>query len=117
MTAEQQLPVGSEKENWNWSPDYFRITWRLLYLLQGLLQQARTRFLNRGPVTQQSVKKNQHIVLDQDPDQEVVTTTKSEVPQLHLSCLMVYILINSNQFFFFIHCYTHKNVENIFLSC
>lgn len=44
----------------------------------GLLQQARTRFLNRGPVPLQSMKKNQHIVLDQDPDQEVVTTTKSE---------------------------------------
>lgn len=44
----------------------------------GPLQQGRTRFLNRDPVAQQSVKKNQHIVLDQDPDQEVVTTTKSE---------------------------------------
>lgn len=114
MTAEQQLPVGSEKENWNWSPDYFRITWRLLYLLQGLLQQARTRFLNRGPVTPQSMKKNQHIVLDQDPDQEVVTTTKSEVPQLHLSCLMVYILINSNQFLFFLSIVTHIKMLKIY---
>ncbi|XP_030003766.1 zinc finger protein 236-like isoform X2 [Sphaeramia orbicularis] len=40
--------------------------------------QGRTRFLNRSPAAQQSVQKSQSINLDQDPDQEVVTTTKSE---------------------------------------
>ena len=41
--------------------------------------QGRTRFLNRDPGTQQSVQKIQPINLDQDPDQEVITTTKTEV--------------------------------------
>ncbi|XP_029289045.1 gastrula zinc finger protein xFG20-1-like isoform X2 [Cottoperca gobio] len=45
--------------------------------LGGPTLQGRTRFLNRDPGTQ-SVKKIQPINLDQDPDQEVVTTTKSE---------------------------------------
>ncbi|GAA6233777.1 zinc finger protein with KRAB and SCAN domains 5-like [Lates japonicus] len=40
--------------------------------------QGRTRFLNRGPGSQQCVQKSQPINLDQDPDQEVVTTTKTE---------------------------------------
>lgn len=40
--------------------------------------QCRTRFLNRGPGTPQSLQKTQLISLDQDPDQEVVTTTKTE---------------------------------------
>ncbi|CAJ1053259.1 zinc finger protein 354C-like [Xyrichtys novacula] len=40
--------------------------------------QGRTRFLNRGPGAQQSVQKTAPIILDQDPDQEVVTTTKTE---------------------------------------
>ncbi|XP_019939595.1 zinc finger protein 154-like isoform X2 [Paralichthys olivaceus] len=40
--------------------------------------QGRTRFLNRGKGTQQCVQKSQPINLDQDPDQEVVTTTKTE---------------------------------------
>ncbi|XP_034544623.1 zinc finger protein 354C-like [Notolabrus celidotus] len=40
--------------------------------------QGRTRFLNRGPGAQQSVQKTHPIILDQDPDQEVVTTTKTE---------------------------------------
>ncbi|KAK5866612.1 hypothetical protein PBY51_020790 [Eleginops maclovinus] len=40
--------------------------------------QARTRFLNRDPATQHSARKIQPINLDQDPDQEVVTTTKIE---------------------------------------
>lgn len=39
---------------------------------------GRTRFLNRGSGTQQSVQKTQSINLDRDPDQEVVTTTKTE---------------------------------------
>lgn len=41
--------------------------------------QGRTRFLNRDPGLRQSVQKSQPINLDQDPDQEVVTTTKTEV--------------------------------------
>lgn len=40
--------------------------------------QGRTRFLNRGPGAQQSMQKTAPIILDQDPDQEVVTTTKTE---------------------------------------
>ncbi|XP_060946310.1 zinc finger protein 544-like isoform X2 [Limanda limanda] len=40
--------------------------------------QGRTRFLNRGKGTQQCVQKSQPINLDQDPDQEGVTTTKTE---------------------------------------
>ncbi|KAF0037947.1 hypothetical protein F2P81_010821 [Scophthalmus maximus] len=40
--------------------------------------QGRNRFLNRGPGSQQCVQKSQPINLDQDPDQEVVTTTKTE---------------------------------------
>ncbi|XP_014266675.1 uncharacterized protein LOC106675823 isoform X1 [Maylandia zebra] len=40
--------------------------------------QGRTRFLNRGPGAHQSVQKIQLVSLDQDPDQEVVTTTKAE---------------------------------------
>lgn len=48
-------------------------------LAAGSSLQGRTRFLNRGPGTQQSVQKIQPINLDQDPDQEVVTTTKTEV--------------------------------------
>ncbi|KAI3352643.1 hypothetical protein L3Q82_019224 [Scortum barcoo] len=40
--------------------------------------QSRTRFLNRGPGAQLSVQKTQPIILDQDPDQDVVTTTKTE---------------------------------------
>lgn len=40
--------------------------------------QGRTRFLNRGPGAHQSVQKIQLVSLDQDPDQEVVTTTKTE---------------------------------------
>ncbi|XP_049428892.1 zinc finger protein 79-like isoform X1 [Epinephelus fuscoguttatus] len=47
-------------------------------LAAGSSLQGRTRFLNRGPGTQQSVQKIQPINLDQDPDQEVVTTTKTE---------------------------------------
>ncbi|XP_008295526.1 oocyte zinc finger protein XlCOF22-like [Stegastes partitus] len=46
--------------------------------LAGPSLQGRTRFLNRGPGAQQSVQKIQPIDLDQDPDQEVVTTTKTE---------------------------------------
>ncbi|XP_051241363.1 uncharacterized protein LOC127354987 [Dicentrarchus labrax] len=46
--------------------------------LAGPSLQGRTRFLNRGPGTQQSMQKTQPINLDQDPDQEVVTTTKTE---------------------------------------
>nr|XP_046234275.1 zinc finger protein 271-like [Scatophagus argus] len=46
--------------------------------LAGPSLQGRTRFLNRGPGAQQTVQKNQPIDLDQDPDQEVVTTTKTE---------------------------------------
>ncbi|KAM3623129.1 uncharacterized protein V6R79_007386 [Siganus canaliculatus] len=46
--------------------------------LSGPAHHGRTRFLNRGSGTQQSVQKSQSIKLDQDPDQEVVTTTKSE---------------------------------------
>ncbi|XP_028299015.1 uncharacterized protein LOC114461247 isoform X2 [Gouania willdenowi] len=37
--------------------------------------QGRTKFLNRGPG---AVQKDHNITLDQDPDQEVVTTTKTE---------------------------------------
>ncbi|CAN9510663.1 unnamed protein product [Ophioblennius macclurei] len=44
--------------------------------------QSRTRFLNRGPGAQQSSHKTQTIKLDQDPDQEVVTTTKTESAEL-----------------------------------
>uniref|UniRef100_UPI0037E88A46 uncharacterized protein n=1 Tax=Semicossyphus pulcher TaxID=241346 RepID=UPI0037E88A46 len=40
--------------------------------------QGRTRFLNRGPGAQQCMQKTPPIILDQDPDQEVVTTTKTE---------------------------------------
>ncbi|XP_068177076.1 uncharacterized protein [Antennarius striatus] len=40
--------------------------------------QGRTRFLNRSSGAQQSLQKTQPIVLDQDPDQDVVTTTKTE---------------------------------------
>ncbi|XP_041640912.1 Krueppel-like factor 15 [Cheilinus undulatus] len=40
--------------------------------------QTKTRFLNRGLGTQQSAQKTPPIILDQDPDQEVVTTTKTE---------------------------------------
>lgn len=40
--------------------------------------QGRTRFLNRGPGAQQSMQQTHPIILDQDPDQEVVTTTKTE---------------------------------------
>ncbi|KAM9314151.1 uncharacterized protein KZ484_023980 [Pholidichthys leucotaenia] len=40
--------------------------------------QGGTRFLNRGPGVQQAVQKIQPMDLDQDPDQEVVTTTKTE---------------------------------------
>uniref|UniRef100_A0A3Q1HBJ8 C2H2-type domain-containing protein n=1 Tax=Acanthochromis polyacanthus TaxID=80966 RepID=A0A3Q1HBJ8_9TELE len=40
--------------------------------------QTRTRFLNRGSGSQQPVQKTPLIDLDQDPDQEVVTTTKTE---------------------------------------
>ncbi|XP_078020167.1 uncharacterized protein LOC117255125 isoform X3 [Epinephelus lanceolatus] len=47
-------------------------------LAAGSSLQGRTRFLNRDPGTQQSVQKIQPINLDQDPDQEVVTTTKTE---------------------------------------
>ncbi|XP_044042311.1 uncharacterized protein LOC122871355 [Siniperca chuatsi] len=47
-------------------------------LAAGPSLQGRTRFLNRGPGAQQSVQKTQPINLDQDPDQEVVTTTKTE---------------------------------------
>ncbi|XP_033986182.1 zinc finger protein 239-like isoform X1 [Trematomus bernacchii] len=47
-------------------------------LAAGPMLQARTRFLNRDPATQQSSRKIQPINLDQDPDQEVVTTTKAE---------------------------------------
>ncbi|XP_074543788.1 uncharacterized protein LOC141803562 [Halichoeres trimaculatus] len=39
---------------------------------------GRTRFLNRVPGAQQSMQKTTPIILDQDPDQEVVTTTKTE---------------------------------------
>ncbi|KAE8301105.1 hypothetical protein D5F01_LYC01264 [Larimichthys crocea] len=46
--------------------------------LAGPSLQGRTRFLNRGPGSQQTVQKTQPINLDQDPDQEVVTTTKTE---------------------------------------
>ncbi|XP_076585098.1 uncharacterized protein LOC143319772 isoform X2 [Chaetodon auriga] len=46
--------------------------------LAGPSLQGRTRFLNQDPVAQQSVQKTQPINLDQDPDQEVVTTTKTE---------------------------------------
>ncbi|XP_070832598.1 uncharacterized protein [Chaetodon trifascialis] len=46
--------------------------------LAGPSLQGRTRFLNRDRVAQQSVPKTQPINLDQDPDQEVVTTTKTE---------------------------------------
>ncbi|KAF1395689.1 hypothetical protein PFLUV_G00014280 [Perca fluviatilis] len=46
--------------------------------LAGPSLQGRTRFLNRDPGTQQSVQKIQPINLDQDPDQEVITTTKTE---------------------------------------
>ena len=45
--------------------------------------QGRTRFLNRGKGIQQCVQKSQPINLDQDPDQEVVTTTKTEVSIPH----------------------------------
>ncbi|XP_060946303.1 zinc finger protein 544-like isoform X1 [Limanda limanda] len=44
--------------------------------------QGRTRFLNRGKGTQQCVQKSQPINLDQDPDQEGVTTTKTESAEL-----------------------------------
>ncbi|KAM4604430.1 uncharacterized protein ACJ7VT_018950 [Polymixia lowei] len=40
--------------------------------------QGRTRFLNRVPAANQSLPKSQPTNLDQDPDQEVVTTTKIE---------------------------------------
>ncbi|XP_047433906.1 zinc finger protein 181-like [Mugil cephalus] len=40
--------------------------------------QGRTRFLNRGSGTHQSVQKTSPIHLDQDSDQNVVTTTKTE---------------------------------------
>ncbi|XP_062283148.1 zinc finger protein 239-like [Scomber scombrus] len=46
--------------------------------LAGPALQGRTRFLNRGPAAQHSLQKSQSINLDQDPDQEVVTTTKIE---------------------------------------
>ncbi|XP_040891580.1 uncharacterized protein LOC121180329 [Toxotes jaculatrix] len=46
--------------------------------LAGPSLQGRTRFLNRGPGSQQCAQKSQPINLDQDPDQEVVTTTKTE---------------------------------------
>ncbi|XP_031170074.1 zinc finger protein 23-like isoform X1 [Sander lucioperca] len=46
--------------------------------LAGPSLQGRTRFLNRDSGTQQSVQKIQPINMDQDPDQEVVTTTKTE---------------------------------------
>ncbi|XP_040001167.1 zinc finger protein 287-like isoform X3 [Xiphias gladius] len=46
--------------------------------LAGPSLQGKTRFLNRGPGAQQCVQKSQPINLDQDPDQEVVTTTKTE---------------------------------------
>ncbi|XP_056227680.1 uncharacterized protein LOC130166238 isoform X2 [Seriola aureovittata] len=46
--------------------------------LAGPSVHGRTRFLNRGPGSQQCVQKSQPINLDQDPDQEVVTTTKTE---------------------------------------
>ncbi|CAB1441559.1 unnamed protein product [Pleuronectes platessa] len=59
--------------------------------LHGPYLQVRTRFLNRGKGTQQCVQKSQHINHDQDPDQEVVTTTKTEgsiphsqTPEAHL---------------------------------
>ncbi|XP_029363777.1 uncharacterized protein LOC115047135 [Echeneis naucrates] len=42
------------------------------------LLQGRNRFLNRGPGCQPFVQKSLPINLDQDPDQEVVTTTKTE---------------------------------------
>lgn len=51
--------------------------------VQESLLQARTRFLNRDAGAQLSLQRNQPIHLDQDPDQEVVTTTKSEVSRLH----------------------------------
>ncbi|XP_071378915.1 uncharacterized protein [Centroberyx affinis] len=46
--------------------------------LAGPSLQGRTRFLNRGPGAHQSLLKAQPINLDQDPNQEVVTTTKTE---------------------------------------
>ncbi|XP_028451570.1 zinc finger protein 135 [Perca flavescens] len=46
--------------------------------LAGPSLQGRTRFLNRDPGTPQSVQKIQPINLDRGPDQEVVTTTKTE---------------------------------------
>ncbi|XP_034045134.1 zinc finger protein 782-like isoform X3 [Thalassophryne amazonica] len=41
-------------------------------------QLSRPRFLNRSPEPQRPLQKTQPINLDQDPDQEVVTTTKTE---------------------------------------
>lgn len=52
------------------------------HLPPGPSLQGRTRFLNRGPGIHQSLQKTQPINLDQDPDQEVVTTTKTEVTGL-----------------------------------
>ncbi|XP_028250297.1 zinc finger protein 250-like [Parambassis ranga] len=40
--------------------------------------QDRTRVLRKAPGDQQSVQRSQSVILDQDPDQEVVTTTKTE---------------------------------------
>ncbi|XP_056136392.1 uncharacterized protein LOC130112894 [Lampris incognitus] len=50
-------------------------------LTSGSSLQGRTRFLNRGLGSQQSQQKTQPINLDQDPDQEVVTTTKTEAAE------------------------------------
>uniref|UniRef100_A0A3P8WD76 C2H2-type domain-containing protein n=1 Tax=Cynoglossus semilaevis TaxID=244447 RepID=A0A3P8WD76_CYNSE len=55
----------------------------------GASVQVRTRFLNRAPTTQISVQKNQSIIVDQDPDQEVVTTTKSEPAEAEAELLIV----------------------------
>ncbi|XP_034045132.1 oocyte zinc finger protein XlCOF7.2-like isoform X1 [Thalassophryne amazonica] len=44
-------------------------------------QLSRPRFLNRSPEPQRPLQKTQPINLDQDPDQEVVTTTKTELAE------------------------------------
>ncbi|XP_037617434.1 gastrula zinc finger protein xFG20-1-like isoform X2 [Sebastes umbrosus] len=57
--------------------------------LAGPSMQCRTRFLNRDPGTQQFVQKILSINLDQDPDHEVVTTTKSAEPEEEGKLLIV----------------------------
>ncbi|KAF3687057.1 Zinc finger protein 397 Zinc finger and SCAN domain-containing protein 15 Zinc finger protein 47 [Channa argus] len=57
--------------------------------LAGPSLQGRTRFLNRDPGVKHFVQKSQPINLDQDPDQEVVTTTKTESAELEEEELLI----------------------------